>query len=883
MIKKRKTLLLLDGNAIVHRAYHAIPPLSTDDGIQTNAVYGFTATLLTVLEKFQPDYIIASFDLPGKNFRHDMFPEYKAKRKETPEDLIPQFELVKDVVRSLGITIIEKDGFEADDVIGTIAQQATKDGVETVIVTGDKDTFQLVNDHVRVFTMSRGIHDMMLYDEEMVKEKMGVSVDQVIDYKGLRGDTSDNIPGVMGIGEKTAIDLLSQYKDLDEIYLHLDDIKENVRKKLEKDREKAYLSRTLGTIVLHVPIDAIVYGKIIAKNITFDHARATFHKLGFLSLMKRLPKEANVEKVEEVYKIVYVDVKDVQDILKKISQKKCAITWDTNNDHIYGIASYMEGTVYYISYTQDTKEVCDHYLNSSTSLKIVFDVKSVLKTLEQNDIILNGVETDVLLQAYVVQQNKKLSFDALAFDIFGINIEKQKKSNQMSLMLRDDQEEKNDVCMRAYYTSVIYLHFEKIIQSLIATQKKDANINFVLHKIEMPLIQILYKMEKAGIMIDIARFKDIAKKIDEEIDILTQKIYQLAGEVFNINSTQQLRVILFGKLQISTKDIKKTKTGYSTASSELQKIHAEHRIIAHIERYRELFKLKTTYVDVLPRLADTKKRIHTTFNQAVASTGRLSSSDPNVQNIPIRTEDGRRLREGFVAEKGHKLVSVDYSQIDLRCVAHVSGDVAMIEAFQNNMDIHTYTAAHVLEIPELEVTKDQRRNAKELNFGLIYGMGQFGFARAAGIDTKQAKVFITTYFEKFSGVKKYIDDTKQQAMKDGYVETVFGRRRYVKEIQSKNFQLRSAGERAAINMPIQGLAADIMKLAMIAADHHIDTNYDYDGVNAILQIHDEIIFEVREDLVNDFSSKIVNIMENVCMLAVPLKVDVSIGDRWSEL
>ena len=884
---KKKTLLLLDGNAIIHRAYHAIPPLSNDEGVQTNAVYGFVSTLFTVLEKFQPEYIVASFDVPGKNFRHDLFPAYKAKRKETPEDLVPQFDLVKNVVQSLGIMIMEKEGFEADDVIGTIATH-TDDDVDVVIVTGDKDTLQLVNEHVRVFTMSRGLHDMVLYDRALVKDKMGVTVEQIIDYKGLRGDTSDNIPGVKGIGEKTAVDLLNAYHDLDHVYAHLDEVKVSVRKKLETDKEQAYLSRVLGTIRTDVPLPVLDLKHTQTAKMTFEQARPIFHKFGFNSLLKRFPKsygaQENLQSNEEDFaKATIVAESDVAHLCVDLAKKIIGIAVDLDATQLYGIAMSDGYDTFYMPYTTKTKNDIKKYLENESAQKVAYDLKTMIHQLSGHGINIQGIVDDVLLQAYVVQQNKKFDIHALAFDVLGVVTEVKKKTAQMSLMLRDADAQAETVCIQARHTIQLHVHFCAKIAEIIVTQTEQANIKTILHTIEMPLIHVLYGMERRGISLDKTRFGEISHAINTEIDTLTKTIYEHAGEAFNVNSTQQLRVILFEKLHISTQDIKKTKTGYSTASDELDKIRDVHPIVVAIERYRELFKLKTTYVDVLPTLADAQDRIHTTFNQAVATTGRLSSSDPNLQNIPIRTEDGRRLREGFVACDRYQFVSADYSQIDLRCVAHVSGDPVLIKAFNDGMDIHTYTASQVLGIAPNEITKEQRRSAKELNFGLIYGMGQFGFARAAGIDTKEAKKFIAAYFDKFAGVKAYIENTKKDAMKKGYVETLFGRRRYVKEIQSKNFQLRAAGERMAINMPIQGLAADIMKLAMIAADRYIAKTYEKDDAYAVLQIHDEIIFEVKSELAEKFGDDIKRVMENVCSLKVSLVVDVERGKRWSDL
>ncbi|PID51771.1 MAG: DNA polymerase I [Candidatus Moraniibacteriota bacterium] len=877
-----KTLLLLDGNAIIHRAYHAIPPLSSDDGVQTNAVFGFTSTLLTVLEKFHPDYIIATFDVPGKTFRHDMYDAYKATRKETPEDLIPQFDLVKDVVKSLGITIVEKKGYEADDVIGTLAAQASKAHLNTIIVTGDKDTLQLVDDYVRVFTMSRGIHDMVFYDADMVKEKMGVDVAQIVDYKGLRGDSSDNIPGVKGVGEKTAVTLLETYRDLEDIYDHIDECKGAVQKKLIQDKENAFLSRTLGTIKRDVPIGVIDYDATQTARMTFDTARKMFRKLNFTRLLKRLPDDTQKTEPASAQAYTSVDPGAVAEILAKKRDGVVALTLDADDMHIYGIA-LCDGATYYLPYTQQTQKTIKDFLCDADAHKICFDAKADMHTLAHHDMRLHGVTADVLLQAYVVQKNSKLLFEQLVFDVLGDVIDAHDDANQLSLGLRDNDGQKATACQKASYIHALHAHFIQEIDATVATQHENANVATLLATMEMPLVPILFAMERHGILLDRARFCCIAKDIDRAIATLTERIYEHAGETFNINSTQQLRVILFDTLGIDTSAIKKTKTGFSTASSELEKMRDAHPIIADIEKYRELFKLKTTYVDVLPALTDAENRIHTSFNQAVASTGRLSSSDPNMQNIPIRTEEGRKLRDGFIAAPGTKLVSADYSQIDLRCVAHVSHDAALIEAFHNGADIHTFTAASVLGIAQKDVTKRQRSNAKELNFGLIYGMGQFGFARAAGIDNKKAQQFIDAYFDKFVGVKAYMEQTKKTAAHNGYVETLFGRRRYVPSITAKNFQLRTAGERAAINMPIQGLAADIMKLAMIAADKHITKTYHNGEVHAILQIHDEIIFEVAEQHVDQFVTDIARTMENVCTLTVPLVVDVAVGQHWGEL
>ena len=685
------------------------------------------------------------------------------------------------------------------------------------------------------------------------------------------------------MGEKTAIALLGEYGDLDNIYAHLEDIKDAWRKKLEADKEKAFLSKELGIIKTDVPIEPINYDFAQTSDMTFDIARKMFLQLGFTSLLKRLPDDDENDDNGDEIKIITVKDSDVKKALSDCVDKKAVVSVDSSQGQLHGLAIVVEEKLFYIHITSATKNLCKQFLEDAKKQKIVFDIKNMMHILAKCDITLAGAVQDVLLQSYVVQQNKKLTFDALVFDVCGVMFDKKNTGAQMALSLRDNDIEKQTVCENAYYTKKLADHFDEKIKETVKDQKEKANISIMLETIEMPLIQILFDMEERGIKLDKKTFSKIANYIDKNIEQLSEEIYKHAGETFNINSTKQLRVILFEKLAIDTKNIKKTKTGFSTASSELDKIRDSSPIVENIEKYRELFKLKTTYIDVLPTLTDSDSRIHTTYNQAVASTGRLSSSEPNLQNIPIRTQEGRKMRDGFVATEDYVLVSADYSQIDLRCVAHASGDKMMIEAFKNGADIHTTTAATVMGKNPKDITKTQRASAKELNFGLIYGMGTHGFAVAADISRDEAKQFIQTYFEKFSGVKNYIENTKKEAAETGYVETLFGRRRYVPNITAKNFMLKSGAERAAINMPIQGLAADIMKLAMIAVDRYIKKTYKSDDVYAILQVHDEIIFEVKKEIVEDFNKNIIRVMENVCKLSVPLVVDTETGDNWGEL
>ncbi len=877
-----KTLMILDGNAIIHRAFHAIPPLILDDGTQTNAVYGFISTLLSVLEKFQPDYLIAAFDESGKNFRHTMFPDYKGKRKETPEELGPQFALTQEVVSAMNISIKKMKNVEADDVIGTLTLKATQKGLNTIVVTGDKDTLQLVNDNVSVFTMSRGIQDMLLYDRELVIEKMGITPEQVIDYKGIRGDSSDDIPGIKGIGDKGAVSLLSKFGTLEGIYKNIDNdlIKKGIRNKLISDKKIAFLSRELGRIKIDLDIE-LDLEKAKISEISMSGARKVFQKYEFKSLLKRLPK---TEEMEEVFENIIVEKNKIQDtIAKQIEGNEVSIVLDIYNSVLQGVCLSLENKSYYFPFNKNSEIDIKNFLRSNKIKFFTYDVKSFKYLCDEVKIEHVNIYSDVLLEAYVLNTGKKIDFEQLVFNILGRNREYFKKDSQLILDFRDNKFEINIISQKANDIYLLHKQFVKDIEKTIKSQDKNANIKTLLNKMEIPILQVLYNMERAGIKFD----KDVAKKqsiqVNSMLSKLTSDIYVFAEKKFNINSTKQLRVVLFDELNLSTKGIKKTKTGYSTSASELEKLRSKHPIIKEIELYRELFKLKTTYIDTLPKLVASDGRIHSTFNQVVTSTGRLSSSNPNLQNIPVRTEIGKALRECFVSKDGNVLMGVDYSQIDLRCVAHIAEDSEMINAFNNSVDIHTFTSASVLGKKMNEITKEERFNAKELNFGLIYGMGIRSFAKNANLEIDKARQFVDEYFKKFNGIKKYIDKTKDNAHEFGYVETIFGRRKYTPELKSKNSMLRAMGERAAINMPVQGLAADIMKLSMIEVYKYLQNEFKDGSVKIVLQIHDEIILEVPEKNIKEVSENVKKIMEGVYKLKVPLVVDVAIGKHWGEL
>lgn len=898
----KKKLILIDGNAIIHRAYHALPPFTTKKGELVNAVYGFASTLLSVIAEFQPDYVVASFDLAGKTFRHEKFEDYKATRVKGDDELYAQIPRVKEVVKAFNIPIYEQAGFEADDVIGTIAKQISALGgnptekIETIIVTGDMDTLQLINDTTSVYTMRRGLSDSMMYDSEKVFERYGLSPGQIIDYKALRGDPSDNIPGVKGIGEKTAVTLLQKYLTLDGVYENIEEIKGAVKEKLVRDKVQAYLSKELATISLDAPVELE-----LEKAALHDFNRETivklFSELNFFSLIKRLPngEGAEIDKKNTAntgvkdFKYFVVDEKNQIEALKEIeSAVEISIAVEAVEEKISGLAiSWKTGRAAFFPANEKAFLLLKNILENPATRKIGYDLKMIYKQLFNLGILLRGISFDSLLAAYVLDPGRKIELEKIIFSELGEEIVLEKKSKGQLSLVADPEEEKNTkllLCQKADYALKLKTSLEKRISQISAEQKRggltDGTLKTIFTQMEMPLLKILADMELTGIELNPIIFQGISEKITKTIKHLEKAIHEMAGRDFNINSPSQLSEILFSVMGLPTADIKKTKKGLSTASAELEKLRLSHHIIEKIEQYRELFKLKTTYLDAIPKLLDEKSRIHTTFNQAVTATGRLSSTEPNLQNIPIKTELGQLLRTAFVASEGSKLIGADYSQIDLRCVAHVSKDKKLIEAFHRGDDIHKITAAQINNVTISQVTEKMRSAAKALNFGIIYGMSSFGFSQSAGIARGEAQNFINAYMEKFSGVARYMKETREFARTNGYVETLLGRRRNLIEINSPNFQVAAVAERMAINMPIQGLTADIMKLAMLAVAKEFSQDSD---IKMLLQIHDEIILEVKTEKAELVAKKLKEIMENVYKLRVPLTVDVKIGDNWGEI
>lgn len=887
---KNKKIVLLDGNAIIHRSFHALPPFTTKKGELVNAVYGFSSTLLAVIDKFKPEYIVATFDLKGPTFRAEQFDGYKAKRVKAPDELYNQIERVKEIVKTFNIPIYEKEGYEADDMIGTIAKKIATDekGIESIIVTGDLDTLQLVDDVTSVYTMSRGLSKAVLYDKEAVMARFGgLEPMQLKDYKGLRGDASDNIPGVKGIGEKGAINLLKEYQNLEGVYENINNIKGSLRDKLEKDKMMAFTSRDLGTIMINVPFE---FKLEECHTHDFDRQKLInlFKELGFFSLIKRLQKGGEViENTEQKkikndirdfeYKILenekvaefIEEIKNKKEIALSINEKEIAFSWQT------GRACSLELNV-------KNLESLRIIFEDENIKKVGWNLKNDYKFFKEKNIELKGIYFDVMLADYLIRSGEKIELDRLILAELGEEFN-EKGSGQISLMGFSRKEEAKKLCEKVDYIWKLKNILVKKIEEISESQKKYSkvkNLKSVFENIEMPLVVILAEMEMEGIKINKVIFKEISQKIDSQLENLEKKIQEIAGKEFNVNSTQQLSEILFGDLKLPTNGIKKNKSGYSTAAPELAKLKGQHKIIEKIETYRELFKLKTTYLDNIPLLIGKDGRIHTTFKQEVTATGRLSSENPNLQNIPIKSEVGKIIRTAFEAEKGNVFVSADYSQIDLRIMAHMSNDKKMREAFWSKEDIHLKTAAEVNKVTLSKVTQKMRREAKALNFGIIYGMGTFGFSQSADISREEAKKFIEEYMNNFPQVAQFIKNTKESARQNEFVETETGRRRYLAEINSPNFMVQAAAERMAINMPIQGLTADVMKLAMIAVYNYFKND---SKVKMILQIHDEIILEVAEDRAQEVTKKTQEIMEKVYSLSVPLTVDVKIGNNWGEL
>lgn len=861
-----KKLLILDSNSILNRAFYGVRYLSAKDGTPTNAIYGFLNILLKLIKEQEPDYICAAFDVKAPTFRHKQYEGYKAQRKPMPEGLAAQMPLAKDVLRAMGITILEKEGYEADDIIGTVARLCEEGEISCFIATGDKDDLQLASDKTKVIlTVTKsGYNETIIYDDKAVKEKYHVTPTEFIDVKALMGDPSDNIPGVKGVGEKTAMSLIEKHHSIEYIYENIDGIglKGAMLQKMKDGREMAFMSKELATINRNTPIE------FNAEECVFDgfenngELYEILKRLELNSIIKKLDLSGgdNVKENEDIFKDFSYQVGDKN----MISGDKVTVVLDFDGDNISSAAVGVGNNAVVLNEQDDIKEL----LEDDSIAKVMFDVKEAIVKLNGR-IDIKNISDDTAIAAYLVDPAKnEYTIEKLASEYFGTVIEKP-EVKQLSLL--DDVETD-----RSEYLAKCAVALG-VLNERIGDKIKENGQEKLYQEVELPLVTVLAHLEINGFLVDDNQLKEFADKLGEKIDALTNEIYMLAGEEFNINSPKQLGVILFEKLEL--KPVKKTKTGYATNADVLEKLRDKHPIVNFIMEYRQLAKLKSTYCDGLTAVVNPNThRIHSVFTQTVTVTGRLSSTEPNLQNIPTRTELGREIRKMFVAKDGYVLVDADYSQIELRVLAHIANDETMINAFRNNEDIHAVTASQVLGIPLEDVTKEQRSSAKAVNFGIVYGIGEFSLAQDLHISVKEAKAYIESYLEKYHGVRNYMESIKEQAKKDGYVKTMLNRIRYIPELKSPNYNIRQFGERVALNTPIQGTAADIIKLAMVRVDNRLIN----EGLKSklILQVHDELIVEAHKDEVDKVKQILSEEMQGAMELNVPLKVDMSTGHSW---
>lgn len=872
--------LIIDGNSLAHRAFHAIPHLCTSDGTVTNAVYGFTNMLFKVMQKLEPGYIAVTFDKGKITFRHESYADYKATRKATPPDLRPQFPLLKEVLSRMRINILELENYEADDIIGTLTSLVEASNLETVVLTSDRDVLQLVSPRVRVLLTKKGITEMEEYDEGRVWERYGVSPTQITDIKGLMGDTSDNIPGVPGIGKKTAVKLIQEHGTLENVISNVEKLPTRWRNKLIEHRDQALLSKSLATIDRHVPLDIqIEEFKWVGPD--YPGLLEIFSRLEFKTLIHNILQKANgsnfnglflpsaPKQVElGTYIAQYQKVSAPEELLqiRKAAANSGSVMLELVGNHETGI-SYAAltvtgvGAVYILPVTEQVHAL-DTILDicADPQIKIVCaDGKELLWLLHRHNRTLQGLDFDILLADYLL--NPSLSQNTIT-DL---------ALQHLQLVLPTTGE-----AAAAARVDVLWR-----LQQLLHQKLVDTDMDRLYYDVELPLVTVLADMEMEGVAVDPQILRSMAEETGQQIDSLVQEIYQLAGEKFNLNSPKQLGDILFNKMGLPV--LKKTKTGFSTDASVLEELASSHVIVDKILAYRQLAKLKSTYIDALFGLINpTSGKIHTTFHQNVTATGRLSSSNPNLQNIPIRLEEGRRIRRVFVPHQpGNLILAADYSQIELRILAHLSGDPNLVSAFKQEQDIHTRTASEVFGVPREQVTPEMRSRAKAVNFGIIYGISDFGLARDLKVSRAEASKYIRSYFERYSGVKEFIDRKIAEAREKGYTTTILNRRRYLPDLLSRNRATRAFGERTAINTPIQGSAADIIKLAMVKIYHELKSRHL--ATKMILQVHDELIFDTPAVELTVVKELVKEYMENALQLNVPLVVDLKIGPNWYDV
>ena len=899
-------LLLIDGNSILNRAFYGIMTskmLTAKDGTYTNAVYGFLAIMFKVCEDLNPDYMAITFDLKGPTARHKMYEGYKANRKGMPNELAEQMPIIKDVLTRMNIKIIEKQGYEGDDILGTFSRRGEEAGLDVTILSGDRDTFQLATKKVtiRIPRTKAGKTEEEEFDEAKIIETYSIVPKQLIEVKGLMGDSSDNIPGVPGIGEKTAYKLIAEYGSIDNLYQLLEkdeapSVKGKMKENLIQNRELADLSRELGRINLEVPLEEINIEDLKVKEWDKEAVYQKFKELNFNRYIDRFGLSGKEEQKELADLFTLNDSADVVEVINTIKSSKELIFYMYKVEDKQSQNIIKKAVKSIAIYNKQNKEVYYLKMNSENLVKYfkeVFEDEEIKKYgyklnedyvwLKEHGIKPNNIFYDVEIAAYVINPGNKYILGDLATEYLSIDInefvESQKTSkNEVSGQLNffeqaeETDDEKYEIAMYAYVIGNLY---QKTIEKIAEYNSTD-----LFNNIEMPLLEVLAEMQFSGMYADKEELIAIGEKLKESLEILTAEIHELAGEDFNINSTQQLGKILFEKLELPV--YKKTKTGYSTDVDILEKLKNKHPIIEKILEYRSLGKLNSTYVEgLVPCINEKTGRIHSCFHQTITATGRISSTDPNLQNIPTRIELGKQVRKVFKPSEGYVYIDADYSQIELRVLAHISQDENMLHAFLNGEDIHKQAASKVFGIPIEEVTKEQRSSAKAVNFGIVYGISDFGLSEQLGIPKKEAKKYIDQYLEKYSGIDKFMKDIVEEAKEKGYVETLFHRRRYIPELSSNNYMVRQFGARAAMNTPIQGTAADIMKIAMVNMYKELNkTNYD---ARIVLQVHDELIIECKKECSEDVQKLLKNCMENAIKLSIPLQVETEVAENWYDV
>ena len=892
-------LVLIDGNSIMNRAFYGImgsKMLTTKDGKYTNAVYGFLAILFKILEDIEPQYIAVAFDLKGKLKRKELFEGYKANRHGMPDELAEQMPIIKEVLRAMNIDILEKEGYEGDDILGTLAKYGENQGLDVTILSGDRDTFQLASDHItiRIPRTKGGKTETEDYNRAKVLEEYGLEPEQLIEVKALQGDTSDNIPGVPGIGPKTAISLIQRYHSVKELYDKIeageDDLKGKQKENIVANKQMAELSRTLGEIDTHVPIEDTLEN---LKTEEWDNAKVLeiFEELRFNRYIERFKlRDGSVEnasKETKAEKLEIIETSEFPEIHEKLyyflQTKESSNSDNIIKKEITGISIYSENKIYYIASHEGFQEQLKGIFEDEKIEKYGYDLAQDYILLKQIGITMKNIVYDAKIAAYILNPTSKYTIDVIARDYLeidnaeylqsqGVKEEGNEQTSLFDVNENDNQKEQNEKIENCLYAEEVFKLAEVTIKKLEEIDAMD-----LFKNIDMPTVEVLAEMQWNGMYVDVQELECFGQSLKDRLEILTKEIYELCGEEFNINSTKQLGEILFEKLKLPV--VKKTKSGYSTDVDVLEKLRNEHPVIERILEYRQLMKLNSTYVEGMkPYINSKTKRIHSFFHQTITATGRISSTEPNLQNIPTRFELGKQLRKVFKPADGCLYIDADYSQVELRVLAHISNDEHMVQAFNNGEDIHRQAASKVFNTPIDEVTKEQRSNAKAVNFGIVYGISDFGLGEQLHISRKKAKQYIEQYLEQYSGIKQFMDNVVEQAKENGYVETLFKRRRYIPELKSSNYMVRQFGSRVAMNTPIQGTAADIMKIAMINVLKELKSRNMKSKI--VLQVHDEMMIEATLDEVEDVKEILQQCMEGACKLNVPLIAEVSEASNW---